>query len=106
MVDAEPPFEQSLRAADADKRDLHRGRYDPPDIDATREESVNLVKQALKASSPFTPCSFARLQLRCRTSGRRPQIFQSTPDLGGAVVKTRLSRFRPFPQRTCLALLV
>src|SRR5215211_3108200 len=83
MVDAEPPFEQSLRAADADKRDLHRGRYDPPDIDATREESVNLVKQALKASSPFTPCSFARLQLRCRTSGRRPQIFQSTPDLGG-----------------------
>jgi transposase len=83
MVDAEPPFEQRLRAAGADKRgDLQRGCDDPPDIEAAGEGSVNLTKQALKTTSLFTPCSFARSQLRCRTSGRWPQIFQSTPDLG------------------------
>jgi hypothetical protein len=67
MVDAEPPFEQRLGAAGADQRDLHRGSDDPPDIAAAGEGSVNLGKQALKISSLFTPCSFARSQLRCRT---------------------------------------
>ena len=47
MADAEPPFEQRLRAAGADKRDLHRGGYDPPDIEATWEGSINLAKQIL-----------------------------------------------------------
>ena len=48
MVDAESPSEQRLRAAGADKRNLHRGRYDPPDIEAAGEGSVNLAKQALR----------------------------------------------------------
>ena len=48
MVDAETPFEQRIRAAGADKRDLHRGSDDPPDVEEAGEGSVNLAKQALE----------------------------------------------------------
>src|SRR5215204_2084052 len=44
VADAEPPFEQRLRAEGADQRDLHGGGHDPPDAEATREGSMNLTK--------------------------------------------------------------
>ena len=47
MADAEPPFEQRLRAEGAEQRDVHRGGHDPPDTEAAGEGSVNLTKQAL-----------------------------------------------------------
>src|SRR5215208_5973547 len=50
MVDAEPPFEQRLRAEGAEQRELHGGGHDPPDTEAAGEGSVNLTKQALKRS--------------------------------------------------------
>ncbi len=43
MINAEPPFEQRLRADGADQRDLHRGGHDAPDAEATREVSMNLT---------------------------------------------------------------
>jgi hypothetical protein len=52
MVDEESPFEQRLRAAGADQRDLHRGGHHPPDIEATGEGNVNLTKQVLRADVP------------------------------------------------------
>ena len=45
MADAEPPFEQRLRAEGAEQRDVHRGGDDPPDTEAAGEGSVNLTKQ-------------------------------------------------------------
>ena len=47
VVDAEPPFEQRLRAEGTEQRDVHRGGHDPPDTEAAGEGSVNLTKQAL-----------------------------------------------------------
>src|SRR3954464_10626675 len=47
MADAEPPFEQRLRAEGAEQRELHGGGHDPPDTEAAGEGSVNLTKQAL-----------------------------------------------------------
>ena len=48
MVDKEPAFEQRLRADGTYKRNPHQGGNDPPYTEATREESVNLTKQALR----------------------------------------------------------
>jgi hypothetical protein len=47
MFDAEPPFEQRLRAAGAEQRDLHRGGDDPPGIEAVDEGSMKLANTFL-----------------------------------------------------------
>src|SRR5829696_6428138 len=47
LADAKPPFEQGLRAAGAEQRDVHRGGHDPPDTEAAGGGSVNLAKHAL-----------------------------------------------------------
>src|SRR5215204_4712057 len=48
VADAEPPFEQRLRAEGAEQRDVHRGCHDPPNTEAAGEGSMNLTKQALR----------------------------------------------------------
>src|SRR5215218_6219323 len=50
VADAEPPFEQRLRAEGAEQRDVHRGCHDPPNTEAAGEGSMNLTKQALNTS--------------------------------------------------------
>src|SRR5215204_2158304 len=49
VADAEPPFEQRLRAEGAEQRDVHRGCHDPPNTEAAGEGSMNLTKQSLRA---------------------------------------------------------
>ena len=39
LADAKPPFEQGLRAAGAEQRDVHQDGYDPPDTEAAGGEA-------------------------------------------------------------------
>src|SRR5215217_3662051 len=61
VADAEPPFEQRLRAEGAEQRDVHRGCHDPPNTEAAGEGSMNLTKQALRKSLPHGPTLFTHL---------------------------------------------
>ncbi len=54
MADAEPPFEQRLRADGADQRDAHRGGDDPAHTQAASESSMNLTKHALSTNQPIS----------------------------------------------------
>src|SRR3954471_11635133 len=70
MADAEPPFEQRLRAEGAEQRELHGGGHEPPDTEAAGEGSVNLTKQALRS-----PCR--RLSARVRSATRSSRLSES-----------------------------
>src|SRR5215212_5027541 len=89
VADAEPPFEQRLRAAGAEQRGVHRGGDDPPDAEAAGEGSMNLTKQALtptksrlaspahdpRASAPSSRGYAATVRARgrrARPEGHRP----------------------------------
>jgi DNA invertase Pin-like site-specific DNA recombinase len=61
MADAEPPFEQRLRAEGAEQRDLHRGGDDPPHLDAAGENSMNLTKRALREGDTLVVWRLDRL---------------------------------------------
>lgn len=66
VVDAEPLFEQGLRAAGAEQRDLHRGGHAPAYTEAAGERSVNLAEARCYRSSR-------------KPRGSRPHIGASPP---------------------------
>src|SRR3712207_1913676 len=69
VADAEPPFEQRLRAAGAEQRGVHRGGDDPSDTEAAGEGSMNLTKQALRREGRSP---------RPRRSGREEDVTAKT----------------------------
>src|SRR3712207_5021987 len=92
MADAEPPFEQRLRAEGAEQRDVHGGGHDPPDTEAVGEGSVNLAKHALREPSDrssayartpnrFNPHPYQTRSksLRWRRSGLRVSVAGPCP---------------------------
>src|SRR5215210_169315 len=93
VADAEPPFEQRLRAEGADQRDLHGGGHDSPDAEATREGSMNLTKHVQRDA----PClggwdnAYGRALHRRqrsvgeRTRGRSKNMSSTTPASEGFV---------------------
>ena len=50
LADAEPPFEQRLRAEGAHYPDVQRGDHNPPDAEAAAWEVLTFTKQALRGS--------------------------------------------------------
>jgi hypothetical protein len=88
MVDAEPPFEQRLRAEGAEQRELHGGGHDPPDTEAAGERSVNLTKQALTKHALYAGPDRQRLHERSHS------VNKPIPRLERSVLKALTSIFK------------
>src|SRR3954463_8485783 len=82
MADAEPPFEQRLRAEGAEQRELHGGGHEPPDTEAAGEGRVNLTKQALRDLLPGGVAG------KCAAPGAAG-ILRSIRPKGGASARLR-----------------